>query len=61
MEKAVRDFKTLNERFPKTQQEFMTEIIEKNGIRLPELPPGDEYVYDAQKGELLVRHSKGAK
>ena len=53
MEKGIADFKILNERFPKNQQEFMSEIIEKNAVRLPELPPGDEYVYDAKSGRTV--------
>ena len=44
--------------FPKTKDEFVREILEKNGIKLPELPEGHEYVYDPQKGELQVARSK---
>jgi hypothetical protein len=61
MEKAIRDFKTLHERFPKSQAEFMSEIIEAHAVKLPELPAGDEYVYDPKKGELLVRHGAAQK
>ncbi|HWB12269.1 MAG TPA: hypothetical protein VG826_23780 [Pirellulales bacterium] len=39
---------------PKTEEEFMKQIIEANQIRLPQLPPGSKYKYDPQKGELLV-------
>ncbi|HEX5442769.1 MAG TPA: hypothetical protein VFW87_03020 [Pirellulales bacterium] len=41
---------------PKTEEEFMTKIIQANNIRLPKLPEGSKYKYDSQKGELLVEH-----
>lgn len=41
---------------PKTEEEFMTKIIQANNIRLPTLPEGSKYKYDPQKGELLVEH-----
>ncbi len=39
---------------PRSHEEFMREIIEYNRIPLPELPPGHRYVYDPQRGELMV-------
>jgi hypothetical protein len=39
---------------PKTEDEFMKQVIEANQIRLPQLPPGSKYKYDPEKGELLV-------
>ena len=41
---------------PKTQEEFMNVIIKENGIQLPELPEGDEFVYNPKTEQLLVRH-----
>lgn len=41
---------------PKSQEEFMRDIIQVNQIKLPALPPGHKYVYDPQKGELMVEH-----
>jgi hypothetical protein len=41
---------------PKTQEDFMRDIIQANMIKLPELPAGHKYVYDPQKGELMVEH-----
>ncbi|NQU21896.1 MAG: hypothetical protein HQ567_11490 [Candidatus Nealsonbacteria bacterium] len=35
--------------FPETHEEFMKEIIEANSLKLPELPAGERYVYDAKK------------
>lgn len=39
---------------PKTEDEFMKQVIEFNQIKLPQLPPGSKYKYDPQKGELMV-------
>ncbi len=39
---------------PKTEEEFMSRIIEFNRIELPELPEGQSYVWDSEVGELLV-------
>ncbi|HVX63923.1 MAG TPA: hypothetical protein VHC19_25090, partial [Pirellulales bacterium] len=41
---------------PKTQEDFMRDIIKANLIKLPPLPPGHKYVYDPQQGELMVEH-----
>ena len=44
---------------PATHEEFMREIIEKNSIKLLELPAGHRYVYDPKSGELLVEMPSG--
>jgi hypothetical protein len=41
---------------PKSHDEFMARIIGFNQIQLPKLPEGDRYVYDPQRGELMVEH-----
>ncbi|MFO0896559.1 MAG: hypothetical protein U0836_03920 [Pirellulales bacterium] len=41
---------------PKSHDEFMQKIIGFNQIQLPKLPEGDRYVYDPQRGELMVEH-----
>ena len=51
---ALNLYKATNGHFPKTQEEFVKEILTPNGIKLPELPQGHFYVYDAEKGELQV-------
>ena len=51
---GMNTFKALNDRYPKDLEEFMQEIIKPAGIQLPELPLGHRYVYDPEKGELLV-------
>jgi hypothetical protein len=41
---------------PKSHEEFMDKIIGFNQIKLPKLPDGDRYVYDPERGELMVEH-----
>lgn len=41
---------------PKTEEEFMTNVIKANSIKLPTLPEGSRYKYDPKSGELLVEH-----
>jgi hypothetical protein len=43
---------------PKTHEEFMSQIIEANNIQLPDLPSGQEYVYDPEKAELMVQRPR---
>lgn len=43
---------------PKTHDEFMEQIIKANQIALPQLPPGERYLWDPEKQELLVEHPK---
>jgi hypothetical protein len=52
---AMKIFKGLNDRDPKSHEEFMKEIIEANSIELPELPAGQEYVYLPEEAKLMVR------
>ena len=40
--------------FPKTHEEFMEKIIKANSIKLPELAPGERYVYDAEKAAEMT-------
>ncbi len=49
-------YKAEHGRHPESHEAFMKEIIEANQIQLPELPAGDEYWYDPERGELMVRH-----
>jgi hypothetical protein len=51
---ALNLYKALHGNFPKSQEEFMKEIVKANRLDLPELPAGNRYVYDPEKGELLV-------
>ena len=51
---AMKFFKQLKGRNPKSLEEYMKEIVKENGINLPELPEGSKYVYDAKTGELMI-------
>jgi hypothetical protein len=47
-------FQAEHNRYPKDMAEFQRAILEPAGIRLPDLYPGDKYVYDAATHELMV-------
>lgn len=44
-----------NNKGPKTHEEFMDIIIKENAVHLPDLPAGEEYVYDPASEQLLVK------
>jgi len=50
---AMNAYRALNGHFPKSHEVFMEEIIKANSIRLPELPSGERYVYDAEKAKTM--------
>lgn len=56
LKQAMDLYKATNGNFPKSQAEFDAHI--KPNVRLPELKPGHEYVYDPQQGALLVKRPK---
>ena len=47
-------YKATNEHAPKSQEEFMEKIVKENGLKLPELPPGERYLYDPKTEQLMV-------
>lgn len=51
---ALQLFKAEKGYAPRSHDEFMREIVQFNNIVLPELPPGQRYVYDPQREELMV-------
>jgi hypothetical protein len=51
---ALNLYRASNGDFPKTQEEFMREIIAANNLKLPELPAGSSYVYRPAEGELMI-------
>jgi hypothetical protein len=51
---AMKLFEATEGRKPQSHDEFMSKIIAPNQIKLPELPAGSKYVYDPQRGELMV-------
>jgi hypothetical protein len=54
VDQALQLFRGLEGRLPQSHDEFMQKVIQANQIQLPELPPGSRYVWDPQKGELMV-------
>lgn len=59
--KAMQLYEALEGRKPKSHDEFMKEIVQKNQIKLPELDAGLEYFYDADQGQLMVRNEAAKK
>ena len=55
---AMRLYKATNGRYPKDMEEFTRAILQPARIELPELPENHRYVYDPEKGELLVEHPR---
>jgi len=50
---AMEFYKAVYGHYPKTHEEFMREIVEKNDITLPKLPAGSRYAYDAEKAAKM--------
>ncbi|QDT00131.1 hypothetical protein [Adhaeretor mobilis] len=48
-------FNAINDRWPKDWEEYQKEIVKPLGIELPELPEGQEFVYDPEDHELKVQ------
>ncbi len=55
---GMRLYKATNGTAPKTHEEFMEKIIKAGQIKLPDLPPGDRYIYVPQREELCVEHTQ---
>ncbi len=51
---AMNLYKATNEHAPKSHEEFMEKIIKENGIKLPQLPAGERYLYDPKTEQLTV-------
>lgn len=58
VEYALKLYKAQHGEFPKSHEEFEEKIIKPNNIKLPDLQPGDEYIFDPEKGELMVETTK---
>lgn len=58
--KAIQMFKAMENRFPKSQEEFMEKVVKENDIELPPLRDGDRYVYDPKAGELMVATTRAS-
>jgi hypothetical protein len=55
VDKAEQLYEAEHGSMPKSHDEYMLEIIQRNEIELPELGAGWEYYYDATDGELKQR------
>ena len=55
---ALNLYKASEGQAPKTHDEFMEKIVQANQIKLPPLPPGHKYVYDAMTEQLMVERPK---
>jgi hypothetical protein len=53
---ALQLYKAMNDgKAPETHEVFMKEIIRANNIPLPELPDGQEYLYDPASEQLMIK------
>lgn len=43
---------------PKTQEDYMEKIVGANMLKLPDLPAGQEYVYDSEAEQLKIKKPK---
>jgi len=57
---AVNLFWAAEGRYPKDHEEFMSEVIKKNNLRLAMLPHGSVYKYDVENHALVVVKEKKA-
>ena len=55
VDQAMNLYRGEHGRAPESDEEFREKIIKANQITLPSLPRGDEYWYDAEKGELMIK------
>ena len=55
---ALKIFKAINGKGPADHDEFMEKIVRENSISLPVLPAGKKYVFDAEKGELMIERTQ---
>jgi len=55
---ALQLYKAEHGEGPRSQEDFMRDIIEFNNIKLPELQAGQRYVYNPETEELMVERPK---
>lgn len=58
VEHALNLFRGLEGRLPRSHEEFMEKVIQANQIQLPQLAEGSRYMWDPQKGELMVERPR---
>jgi hypothetical protein len=61
IEQALNFFNANEGRFPKSHDEFMTQVIAPNNIRLPVLPSGLDYQYDVDGHRLVIVNTADGK
>ncbi|MEZ6124326.1 MAG: hypothetical protein R3C49_14305 [Planctomycetaceae bacterium] len=54
IQQAVQVFYATEGRYPRDYDEFMSEVVRKNNVRLPELGVGKRYEYDVENHKLMV-------
>lgn len=54
IEHALNLYNASEGHYPRTHEEFMTQIIEYNRLKLPQLPPDLEYQYDVAEHKLVI-------
>lgn len=57
IEYALKLYRAEHGNFPASQQEFL-DLVAEQGLKLPQLQPGHEYVYEAETGQLFVRRPR---
>lgn len=61
IEHALNLYNAAEGRFPQSHDEFMTQIIAANNIRLPALPNGLQYQYDVAGHRLVIVNTADGK
>ena len=61
IEHALNLYNAAEGRFPQSHDEFMTQIITANNIRLPALPNGLQYQYDVPGHRLVIVNTADGK
>jgi hypothetical protein len=61
IEHALNLYNASEGRFPQSHDEFMTQIISANNIRLPVLPSGLDYQYDVDGHQLVIVNTADGK
>lgn len=55
---AMQLYKATYGQAPQSHEEFMQKIVKENSISLPQLKPGERYLYDPQTEQLLVERPR---
>jgi hypothetical protein len=56
--KVLQLYKATNDKTPKSFEELKAQVLDPNQIRLPDLPPGQRYVWDPKAEELQVERPR---